>query len=71
MAVKTKTQARSRRHARLRKKVVGTELRPLFELLGADTLGGASDGEPASIEALAGTVERSLARREQEAAGGA
>ena len=28
MAVKTKTQARSRRHARLRKKVVGTELRP-------------------------------------------
>ena len=28
MAVKTKTAARSRRHARLRKKVVGTELRP-------------------------------------------
>ena len=28
MAVKTKTQARSRRHTRLRKKVVGTELRP-------------------------------------------
>ncbi|MGZ8803750.1 MAG: 50S ribosomal protein L18 [Microbacterium sp.] len=28
MAVKTKTQARSRRHARLRKKVVGTEQRP-------------------------------------------
>ena len=28
MAVKTKSQARSRRHARLRKKVVGTELRP-------------------------------------------
>ena len=28
MAVKTKTAARSRRHTRLRKKVVGTELRP-------------------------------------------
>ena len=28
MAVKTKTAARSRRHSRLRKKVVGTELRP-------------------------------------------
>ena len=28
MAVKTKTQARTRRHARLRKKVVGTEQRP-------------------------------------------
>ena len=28
MAVKTKTQARSRRHARLRKKVVGTPERP-------------------------------------------
>ena len=28
MAVKSKTDARSRRHARLRKKVVGTELRP-------------------------------------------
>ena len=28
MAVKTKTQARSRRHARLRKKVVGTEACP-------------------------------------------
>jgi large subunit ribosomal protein L18 len=28
MAVKTKSQARSRRHARLRKKVVGTEQRP-------------------------------------------
>lgn len=28
MAVKTKTAARSRRHSRLRKKIVGTELRP-------------------------------------------
>lgn len=28
MAVKTKSAARSRRHTRLRKKVVGTELRP-------------------------------------------
>jgi large subunit ribosomal protein L18 len=28
MAVKTKTAARARRHTRLRKKVVGTELRP-------------------------------------------
>jgi large subunit ribosomal protein L18 len=28
MAVKTKSQARSRRHARLRKKVIGTEARP-------------------------------------------
>ncbi|MFD4421764.1 50S ribosomal protein L18 [Agromyces sp. NPDC058484] len=28
MAVKTKTAARSRRHTRLRKKIVGTELRP-------------------------------------------
>src|SRR4029079_2168551 len=28
MAVKSKTAARARRHARLRKKVVGTELRP-------------------------------------------
>ncbi|WP_353807382.1 50S ribosomal protein L18 [Agromyces sp. SYSU T00194] len=28
MAVKSKSAARSRRHARLRKKVVGTELRP-------------------------------------------
>ena len=28
MAVKTKSAARSRRHSRLRKKVVGTELRP-------------------------------------------
>ena len=28
MAVKTKTAARSRRHTRLRKKVVGSELRP-------------------------------------------
>ena len=28
MAVKSKSQARSRRHARLRKKVVGTEQRP-------------------------------------------
>ncbi|MGA7149462.1 MAG: 50S ribosomal protein L18, partial [Microbacterium sp.] len=28
MAVKTKTQARTRRHLRLRKKVVGTEQRP-------------------------------------------
>ena len=28
MAVKSKTDARARRHARLRKKVVGTELRP-------------------------------------------
>jgi len=28
MAVKSKTDARSRRHARLRKKVVGTEVRP-------------------------------------------
>jgi len=28
MAVKSKTQARSRRHLRLRKKVVGTEVRP-------------------------------------------
>ena len=28
MAVKSKTDARSRRHARLRKKVVGTEQRP-------------------------------------------
>ena len=28
MAVKTKSVARARRHARLRKKVVGTELRP-------------------------------------------
>ena len=28
MAVKSKSDARSRRHARLRKKVVGTELRP-------------------------------------------
>ena len=28
MAVKTKTAARSRRHTRLRKKVIGTELRP-------------------------------------------
>ena len=28
MAVKSKTDARSRRHARLRKKVIGTELRP-------------------------------------------
>src|SRR5690349_24185144 len=28
MAVKTKSQARSRRHARLRKKVIGTEGRP-------------------------------------------
>ena len=28
MAVKTKSDARSRRHARLRKKVVGTEVRP-------------------------------------------
>jgi large subunit ribosomal protein L18 len=28
MAVKTKSQARSRRHARLRKKVIGTESRP-------------------------------------------
>ncbi|THG34678.1 50S ribosomal protein L18 [Glaciibacter flavus] len=28
MAVKTKSAARSRRHARLRKKVVGSELRP-------------------------------------------
>ncbi|MGV1034476.1 MAG: 50S ribosomal protein L18 [Microbacteriaceae bacterium] len=28
MAIKTKSAARSRRHTRLRKKVVGTELRP-------------------------------------------
>ena len=28
MAVKSKTAARARRHARLRKKVIGTELRP-------------------------------------------
>ncbi|WP_308797129.1 50S ribosomal protein L18 [Agromyces silvae] len=28
MAVKTKTAARSRRHTRLRKKIVGTEVRP-------------------------------------------
>ena len=28
MAVKSKTDARSRRHARLRKKVIGTEARP-------------------------------------------
>ena len=28
MAVKSKTAARSRRHTRLRKKIVGTELRP-------------------------------------------
>src|SRR6187551_1997051 len=28
MAVKSKTAARSRRHSRLRKKIVGTELRP-------------------------------------------
>ena len=28
MAVKSKSDARSRRHARLRKKIVGTELRP-------------------------------------------
>jgi large subunit ribosomal protein L18 len=28
MAVKTKTAARARRHTRLRKKIVGTELRP-------------------------------------------
>ena len=28
MAIKTKSAARARRHARLRKKVVGTELRP-------------------------------------------
>ena len=28
MAVKTKSAARSRRHTRLRKKIVGTELRP-------------------------------------------
>ena len=28
MAVKSKTDARARRHARLRKKVVGTEVRP-------------------------------------------
>jgi large subunit ribosomal protein L18 len=28
MAVKTKTQARTRRHTRLRKKVIGTEQRP-------------------------------------------
>ncbi|WP_308467528.1 50S ribosomal protein L18 [Rathayibacter soli] len=28
MAIKTKSAARSRRHARLRKKIVGTEVRP-------------------------------------------